>query len=74
MLVLKAGRQVGFGPPKELFEAVKRAHPPADPNPQPNPQPSLQPNPQPGPQPNPQPSPAATALVLAQPAAALIAA
>ena len=58
MLVLKAGRQVGFGPPKELFEAVKRAHPPADPNPQPNPQ----------------PSPAATALVPAQPAAVLIAA
>ena len=25
MLVLKGGRQVGFGPPKDLFEAVKRA-------------------------------------------------
>jgi ABC-type protease/lipase transport system fused ATPase/permease subunit len=24
MLVLKAGRQVGFGSPKDLFEAVKR--------------------------------------------------
>jgi PrtD family type I secretion system ABC transporter len=30
MLVLKGGRQVGFGPPRELFEAVKRALP-ADP-------------------------------------------
>ena len=30
MLVLKAGRQVGFGAPKDLFEAVKRAMP-ADP-------------------------------------------
>jgi ABC-type branched-subunit amino acid transport system ATPase component len=30
MLVLKAGRQVGFGPPKELYEAVRRAHPPAE--------------------------------------------
>ena len=29
MLVLKAGRQVGFGPPKDLFEAVRRAQPPA---------------------------------------------
>ena len=58
MLVLKAGRQVGFGPPKALFEAVKRAHPPVDPHTQPN----LQ------------PSPAATALVPVQPAAALIAA
>ena len=28
MLVLKGGRQVGFGPPKDLFEAVKRALPP----------------------------------------------
>ncbi len=28
MLVLKDGRQVGFGPPKDLFEAVKRALPP----------------------------------------------
>lgn len=27
MLVLKAGKQVGFGPPKDLFEAVKRAQP-----------------------------------------------
>ncbi len=27
MLVLKAGRQVGFGPPKDLFESVKRAQP-----------------------------------------------
>jgi ABC-type protease/lipase transport system fused ATPase/permease subunit len=27
MLVLKGGRQVGFGAPKELFEAVKRALP-----------------------------------------------
>jgi ABC-type protease/lipase transport system fused ATPase/permease subunit len=27
MLVLKGGRQVGFGPPRELFEAVKRALP-----------------------------------------------
>lgn len=27
MLVLKDGRQVGFGPPKDLFEAVKRALP-----------------------------------------------
>jgi N-glycosylase/DNA lyase len=24
MLVLKAGRQVGFGSPKELFDSVKR--------------------------------------------------
>ena len=29
MLVLKSGRQVGFGPPKDLFEAVKRAQAPA---------------------------------------------
>ncbi len=28
MLVLKDGRQVGFGPPKDLFEAVKKALPP----------------------------------------------
>ena len=28
MLVLKSGRQVGFGPPKDLFEAVKRQQPP----------------------------------------------
>jgi PrtD family type I secretion system ABC transporter len=27
MLVLKSGRQVGFGPPKDLFEAVKRVQP-----------------------------------------------
>jgi PrtD family type I secretion system ABC transporter len=27
MLVLKGGRQVGFGPPKDLFEAVKRSQP-----------------------------------------------
>jgi PrtD family type I secretion system ABC transporter len=27
MLVLKGGRQVGFGPPKDLFEAVKRVQP-----------------------------------------------
>jgi hypothetical protein len=27
MLVLKGGRQVGFGPPKDLFEAVKRQQP-----------------------------------------------
>jgi ABC-type protease/lipase transport system fused ATPase/permease subunit len=25
MLVLKSGRQVGFGPPKDLFEAIKKA-------------------------------------------------
>jgi PrtD family type I secretion system ABC transporter len=29
MLVLKAGRQVGFGPPKDLFESVKRGQPEA---------------------------------------------
>jgi len=29
MLVLKGGKQVGFGPPKDLFEAVKRAQPEA---------------------------------------------
>jgi PrtD family type I secretion system ABC transporter len=28
MLVLKDGRQVGFGPPKDLFEAVKKTLPP----------------------------------------------
>jgi ABC-type protease/lipase transport system fused ATPase/permease subunit len=27
MLVLKGGRQVGFGTPKELFAAVQRAQP-----------------------------------------------
>jgi PrtD family type I secretion system ABC transporter len=31
MLVLKGGRQVGFGPPKDLFEAVKRQQGPGAP-------------------------------------------